>query len=132
MKTRTIISTIVAATILIGGMHLGAQDQPKDKGKSEEKAKRDTYPFNGKIGSVDKSAKTVTLQGKEKARVIQITGETRILKAGKAATLDDATPGEDAGGLVKRGADGKEVATMLRIGPRPDADKAKPKKEDKK
>jgi hypothetical protein len=66
--------------------------------------------------------------------VIQITPDTRITKLGKPATLDDATVGEIVGGQVKRGADGKESAVSLRIGPAPEGKgkDGEKKKEEKK
>jgi hypothetical protein len=124
MKLKPIVSTLLAAVIAVG---VAAQSQAQEKGKDKpkegekaEKKKTDAYPFNGKIASVDKTAKTVTLQGKEKARVIQITPDTRITKLGKPATLDDATAGEIVGGQVRRTAEGKEAAVSLRIGPAPE------------
>jgi hypothetical protein len=138
MKTPIIVSTIVAAAVVLAASTTSiatAQEKPKDAPKKVEgeKKKSDVYPFNGKVASVDKTAKTVTLQGKEKARVIQITADTRIMKLGKPATLDDATVGESVGGQVRRTADGKEAAVSLRIGPAPEGkDKGGEKKEEKK
>ncbi len=135
MKIPRIITTVVAALIAVGvATTIQAQEKKgKDapKGENAEKKKSDTYPFNGKVASVDKGAMTVTLQGKEKQRVIKLTPETRIVKMGKPATLDEATAGETVGGLVKKDASGKEVATMLRIGPAPEG-KAKGKDGEKK
>ena len=112
-----------------------AEDKP-DAAAAAKKPAADQMPFHGKIGAVDKTAKTITIEGREKGRTIQITSGTKIRKAGKPATLEDATPGEEVGGLAKRLADGKLEAVSLRVGPKPEVEKkkskAKPEKAEKK
>jgi hypothetical protein len=71
-------------------------------------------PFHGKLAAVDKVAKTIVV-GK---RSFQITSETKIKKAGKPATLDDAVVGETVSGYVKPTADGKLAATTVNFGPK--------------
>jgi len=105
-------------------------DKKDDKGKSAEKKKSDTPPFNGKITAVDATAKSITLSGKA-ARVMHITSETRITKDGKPATFDDAKVGEDVGGQYKDVA-GKLQALSLRIGQPPAKKKDGEKKGDEK
>lgn len=132
MNAKHILTALLASAIVVGtAVNLPAQEQKKPKTDQAEKKKSDVYPFRGKVASVDKAGKTITLQGKEKSRVIQITDQTKITKAGKAAKLDDATAGEDVGGQVRRTDDGKEVAVSLRIGPAPEGE-AKGKKDQKK
>ena len=88
-----------------------AADAPADAPKTEKKPRG--MPINGKVGAVDKTAKTITLEGKEKARVFQITSETRIRKDRKPATLDDVVIGDRVGGFARENADGKmEVVTL--------------------
>ncbi|MBI5799320.1 MAG: hypothetical protein HZA92_01160 [Verrucomicrobia bacterium] len=130
-----LVATVATAILIASPATVSAQDKEKakEKGKEKaaEKAKKDgVTPFNGKAAAVDKAAKTVKLSG-EKARVIQITGTTRIVKGGNPATLDDLKEGEDVSGGFKTSADGKMEATVLNIGPRPPA-KGKDKKDDKK
>src|SRR5262245_17946614 len=64
-------------------------------------------PFRGKIGAVDKTAKTITLESKEKPRTFQITSETRMRKDRKPATLDDVQVGDSVGGAARENAEGK-------------------------
>ncbi|MEW6158789.1 MAG: hypothetical protein AB1813_15290 [Verrucomicrobiota bacterium] len=112
-----------------------ADEKPAKPGKDEKKeARQARYPFNGKLDSVDKTAMTVTVAGKENKRILHITSETRIMKAGKPATLDDAVVGEAIGGQALKTPDGKEQAVSLRLGAKPDAPekKEKPAKKDKK
>ncbi len=82
---------------------------------AEKKKKRDTYPFNGKLKSVDKTAMTFTLEGKEKDRVIAVTPNTKFTKDGKPAILDDGKVGEHTTGTVKKTADGKEEAVTVHL-----------------
>mgnify|MGYP001615332736 FL=1 len=124
---RTIITTLLAMAVIAFALPTTAAEKGKEKKKS------DTFPFNGKVTAVDKTAKTFSLAGKDKPRVFEITSQTKITKAGKPAILDDAVVGEDAGGVAKRGADGKNEAVSVRFGPKPEGSgdkkkEAKPKK----
>jgi hypothetical protein len=91
--------------------------EKKDAPVPGEKKKSGT-PFRGKLDAVDKTAKTI----KVGERTFQITSETRIMKAGKPATLDDAVVGEDVGGQYDKGEGDKLVAKMVRFGPRPEGE----------
>jgi hypothetical protein len=102
----------------------GADDKPADAPKAEKKAAG--LPFRGKISSVDKAAKTVTLGESEKARVFQITSETKIYKNKKPATLDDVVAGENVGGYARKNAEGKQEVVTLNTGLVPANAKAKP------
>ena len=99
------------------------QEKKKDKPAAEKKEpvkgeeKKGGIPFRGKLDAVDKSAKTI----KVGERVFQITSDTRIVKTGKPATLDDGVAGEEVGGSYKQADDGKLVALMVRFGPKPEA-----------
>ena len=83
-------------------------------------------PFHAKLAAVDKTAKTITV-GK---RTFLITPETKLNKAGKPATLDDAVIGEPVSGYVKPSAEGKLIATKVNFGPK-DEQAAKPAKKKK-
>ena len=94
--------------------------------KKESAAKKQTAgPFHGKLAGVDKTAKTITI-GK---RTFQITSESKISKAGKPATLEDAVVGEVVSGHIKTGDDGKLVATTVRFGPKAETKSSQTKKE---
>ena len=81
-------------------------------------------PFHGKLASVDKVAKTITV-GK---RTFQITSETKIKKAGKPATLEDGVVGDAVSGYVKPTNDGKLVATTVSFGPKAASDASEKQK----
>ncbi len=124
-------------TVVIGGVipNCPAADKPGDKpGEAKKDAKPKFRPFNGKVKAVDKTAKTITLEG-EKAQTFHVTAETKINKEGKPATLNDVAAGEQVGGRAREGAEGKWDAVTVNVGkpavkPPPKGDK--PKKEDKK
>lgn len=86
----------------------GSADAPKPK--------RDTIPFRGKVGAVDKAAMTFTVG----ARTFQVTSETKLMKGGKPCTLEDAAVGDEVGGSYKKSTDGKLVALSVRFGAKPE------------
>lgn len=137
---KTLLFATVCSLLIVGvTANVTAQEKKAEatqKKEGGEKKKRDTYPFNGKLKSIDKVGMTLTLEGKEKERVIHITSSTKFTKAGKPATMDDGAAGEPIGGLVKKTADGKEEAVSVRYGAAEGKGKAKGKadksKEEKK
>lgn len=117
--------SLLAAAIALAPTQGLAQEKKKDDAASEKKGDRKGgTPFRGKVDAVNKTAKTV----KVGERTFQITDETRIVKGGKAATLDDAVVGDEVGGSYKE-VDGKLNAQMIRFGPRPEGGEKKKKKE---
>ena len=113
---KLLASAVLAAAVFASAFVAQAADKdtPADAPKTEKKNR--ALPFNGKIGVVDKAAKTISV-GK---RTFHITSETRINKSGKPATLDDGVIGEDVSGYVKPTEDGKLVATKVNFGPKVD------------
>lgn len=77
-------------------------------------AKPRPLPFHGNIGTVDAAAKTIKV-GK---RVFYVLAETKVIKNGQAATLNDAKPGDEVGGSY-RNEGGTLNLVSLRIGPKP-------------
>ena len=107
-------SAILAATLMACPFFSPAADAPTDTPKTERKAR--PLPFVGKVGAVDKAAKTITLEGKEKTRVFLITSETKIHKDRKPATLDDVQVGERVSGSARENAAGKKELVSLNVG----------------
>src|SRR5262249_1010429 len=119
---------IMTAAFLAGTVQ--AQDaKPKDAAPPAP-AQRAGMPFHGKLTAVDTNAKTVSLHGKDKDRVFQVTSKTRIMKAGKPATFEDLKVGDEVGGFARE-VDGKLELVSLRVGAKPVDPSAKPKKEQK-
>lgn len=119
--------SLLAVAIALAPMQGFAQEKKSEKAKSaaSEKAApkgERAIPFRGKVGAINKTAKTVTVG----ERVFHITAETRIVKGGKPAKLEDGVIGDEIGGSYRKAEDGKLVAAMVRFGPLPEgAAKAK-------
>jgi len=114
MKT-FILAILVAATAAVSTLPSAAAD-PKPAGEPKTAPAR-SLPFHGKIDSVDKQARTVTVGD----RVFHITSTTRIIKEGKPATLDDAKVGEDVAGAYRQSAEKQMNLVSLRLGAKPPA-----------
>lgn len=132
---KIILLSVVAAAMAFGPATTFAQDAPEKKqgeaavekqDAAKKKGKSGNLPARGKLVSVDKTAKTITV-GK---RIFHVTAETKLEKAGKPATLDDAVAGE-AVGISYKNEGGKLMALTLRFGPPPEG-KAKGEKKEKK
>src|SRR5712672_2288568 len=95
---------------------LHAADNPAETPPAKTEKKLRSLPFNGRVSAVDKAAKTVTLEGKEKVRVFQVTSETKIHKDKKPATLDDVVVGDRVGGAYRENAEGKMELVSLNTG----------------
>ncbi|MGV3757630.1 MAG: hypothetical protein ACO1QS_19800 [Verrucomicrobiota bacterium] len=130
---------VYLAALIAGALFIAApfqataqEGKPKAEGKEkakDEKAKRDTYPYQGKVKSADKTAMTVTFEGKEKERVVSVTSETKITKQGKPATFGDIAAGDWVTGQVKKTPEGKENAVSVFLGPVPEKKGGEKKKE---
>jgi hypothetical protein len=115
------LAGILAAVVM--GMPVTVSAQSTNKSVPSIKVpdvKGKPVPFHGKVASVDKSAKTVTLDDKNK-RTFHVTSETKIMKNEKPATLDDVTVGEDIRGSYKKNDDQTMSLRSLYIGTKPEA-----------
>src|SRR5690242_12778882 len=116
------------ATAIIGmPVQLNAQSTNKPATeKTEPKTnKKGAIPFHGKLKSVDKAAKTITVG----EHTIQITSETKIMKDGKPATLEDGVIDETVAGAYRMTDDGKFHATAVRFGAKPEEAKKEKKQQ---
>ena len=86
-------------------------------------AKERAIPYRGKIASVDGSAKTFTIAGKEKSRTFKITDRTTMTKAGQPATMKDLVADEEVRGSYWRLDDGTLEAKTVKLGALTDAEK---------
>lgn len=120
MKKLILTAVLAAFTVINFAPVFAADDKPAEKKEAPARA----LPFRGKIAAVDKEAKTI----KVGERTFHITTDTKMAKAGKQATLEDATVGETVGGSYREAADKKLNLVSLRIGPRPDAPAKEPAK----
>ena len=134
------LAVIGLVTFLAAATTLNAQDASK-KAKPEKKQTAPTpsaLPFHGKISAVDNTAKTITLEGKEKNRTLQITSETKMTKDGKPATFSAAVAGEQIRGRYRKTPEDKLEAISVQFGAKPEttpkkknADKKEKKKTEK-
>jgi hypothetical protein len=90
---------------------------PAEKKSSTEKKepaekKQSTVPFRGNIVTIDKGAKTITVN----KRTFQITSETKIFKSDKPATFADGAVGDYVTGSYKKTDDGKLIAHSVYFG----------------
>ena len=119
MKTTILkLSILSLLTIAVGALQgqVHAQAIDKPAANKTESRKSGATPFHGKLKAVDVAARTITVG----ERMIQITSDTKIFKAGQPAALEDGVVGEEVGGAYQKKADGKLDATMVRFGPKPD------------
>ena len=129
------IVTIVFAGLLACGAPgaraaQGSDEKAAQPAKPEHKQR--AVAFHGKVKAVDKVAKTVTVEGKEKDRTVQVTSETKITRDGKPAVFDALAVGESVGGRAKENAGGKLEALSLSVGAKPEKPKPHGKKPDAK
>ena len=90
---------------------------------AEASKKQRAVPYRGKIASVDSSAKTFTIIGKEKSRTFKITDRTTLTKADQPATIKDVVVDEEVRGSYWILADGSLEAKTIKLGPPTDAEK---------
>jgi len=107
------------------GAEASAQKPVSEAPAKPKKSKRES--FRGKLRAMDRAAMTITVEGKEKTRIIHITSHTRTYKADKPATLSDAVIGEDIAGQVIKNAAGEEEAVTLRLVEKPQGKPAEKK-----
>ncbi len=125
MKAK-LLSNIVGLCILLGSYHtIGTVSVNAAEGDKKPTGVR-SMPFRGKIDALDKAARTI----KVGARQFQVVDTTKIMKAGKASSLEEAAMGEEVGGAYREADSGKLELVSLRLGAKPAKDEA-PKKEKK-
>ena len=116
-----LLLSLAAAPLRASAQNMTSTNKTKSKSTNSmtaAEAKAKPLPFKGKLGAVDNNAKTITLDEKTK-RVFMITSETRLMKSGKPATLEDAVVGDEITGSYKKMADGKLSAVSVNFGPKP-------------
>ncbi len=121
-----VLFIMLAAAVVTAPLNLRAQEKAAKKPAASETAKpakKHATPFHGTVTAVDVNAMTVTLSN----RVLNVTSETKIMKAGQPAMLADISVGEKITGQFKKNEGGQLDATVIHIG-----GKAKPAKKEKK
>lgn len=129
MKNKLQILSISTLTAVALALPLHAADKKGDKANATTmaspaasaaaEAKTKKLPFKGKIASVDKDKKTITLETKGgEGRTIVVGDTTKLLKSeGDApATWDDLKVGEEVRGSYTKTDDGKLEAAKIKVG----------------
>lgn len=132
-KIFTQFASICLLAAFATGINLRAEEKKTEEKKIERKADAVMgMPMRGKLTAVDTKNKTVSVAGKEKDRVFQVTSQTKIMKEGKPATLEDAKVGDEVGGYAVKAGEDKLELRSLRIGPKPEPLKREKKDDEKK
>jgi hypothetical protein len=114
---------LIAAFTAFCALNSKAADKDAPAEKGDKKPSRPMVA-NGKIASVDTAAKSV----KVGERTFHVTANTKITKAGKPATLDEAKVGDEVGISYREAEGGKLELVSLRVGPKPEKKPADDKK----
>ena len=128
-----LLTSTVFAVALATSSQLLAQSTnkaPAEKKSSTEKKepaekKQAPIPFRGNIVTLNKAAKTITVN----KRTFQITSETKIFKSDKPATFADGVVGDYVTGSYTKTDDGKLIARSVYFGGKGKASTAEKKKE---
>jgi hypothetical protein len=121
MYRSSIISILMSTGLILAPMATHAGEGSQDGATALPQSmttKQRQLPFHGKVRAVDSKARTLTLQGKEKDRVFQLTEQTKIQRDGKPETLEEVRPGESVGGLARESSAGVWELVTLNIGER--------------
>jgi hypothetical protein len=128
-KSSLVIGTCIASLMLLASSVVRAESKATPSPaastagstatteKAATKKMNRAVPFRGKIASVDATAKTFSLAGKDSTRVIKITDQTRIMKQGAEATMSDLSADAEVRGSYWKKEDGSLEARNVKIGP---------------
>ena len=115
-----IAAVSLLATAIVG---LPAQMLAQDTNAPAPMPKKQRpHGFHGKLAAVDTAAKTI----KVGETTYLIGSKTRMMKAGKPATLEDGVVGEDVSGSARPNPEGKMEAVSVYFGPRPEKSQMTP------
>ena len=110
-----ILRLVLAAALATSAYTADAQTAPAKPAATATAKFPKRYPFHANVAAIDVSAKTITLDGKKKQRVLFITPATRVLKDKKPVALETIKVGEYiTGSLVDT--DGHLEPTTVNVG----------------
>jgi hypothetical protein len=110
----SLFATAIIAAPMLSRAQANNTNSPAAPGQTEpaKPKKHEGAVFNGKVGTVDAKAMTLTV-GK---RTFEVTSETKITKNGQPAILSDIAVGDKVGGAYQKTGDGKLAATTINDG----------------
>jgi hypothetical protein len=130
MKSFAKICLVLLTAVTMAAFTAQAQTNamPSGTNKPPAAAKPRVKRYAGKIASVDKDAKTITITlANGTSQTIQITSNTKIKKDGQPGTFADAVAGQKVRASEHQDDSGNWVATTVNIGePKPSAPPAAP------
>src|SRR3954447_7988604 len=115
LSTIVLIGLLLSLSGAFAAPPAPASPKSKDSAAPASEKKGRGLPFHGNVAAVDKSAKTITMEGK-KQRVFHLTPETKINKDKKPTTIASLAAGDYVGGYAREMADGKLELVTLNIG----------------
>jgi hypothetical protein len=124
MKVLAFILTTVL--VALPSIRAATNPPPNSARAAASQAQGRGLPFHGTVAAVDKSGKTITMQGK-KQRVFHIIPETKINKDDSKSSFNAVVPGVLVGGYAREMPDGTLNLVTLNIHSTP-AKPAKPAK----
>ena len=110
MKTCLLLTVLLAASLCLAG---GADQKTATNAPAARLPQG--LPFYGKLGAIDKTAQTITLDGKEKKRIFYIAPSTRVHRDKRPATIDDLAVGQWVGGFVRPDPNGRPTIVTLNL-----------------
>lgn len=113
MRTTSVI--IILALLAISTL-TGAAAESNPNAASAPRHLPQGLPVYGKVGSIDKEAKTITLEGKEKVRIFYVTPATRVHRAKRPAKFEEVVVGQWIGGYARPDANGRATLATLNLG----------------
>jgi hypothetical protein len=108
MNKKTILAVALLAALAVGAP-FNASAAPKKAAADAGETAPKPIPYHGKVASVDATAKTFTIKGKQKDRVFSLTDKTVITKDGAAADITAITAGEEVRGSATKSGDNWEA-----------------------
>jgi hypothetical protein len=109
MNKKSILAVAVLAALAVGSPISAIAAPKKAAAADTTDAASKPIPYHGKVASVDATAKTFTIKGKQKDRVFSITDKTVITKDGAAADITAIAAGEDVRGSAAKTGDNWEA-----------------------
>jgi hypothetical protein len=122
MKSITKLSAIVLAAVACSSWPAMAQNSTPEStntAPAPPAPRRSATQFWGTISSIDATAMTLTLKGRNADTQVKVTSATKIFKDHQPGTFSDAAEGLRVTGSGKKGDDGVWTATTLHIRTRP-------------
>jgi hypothetical protein len=109
---KMLILSVLTAALAVMPAQLHAQTTNKAPSAKPAAKKSRSIPFSGTVTAIDKSAKTLKVD----KRILQITSETKILKADKPAMLENGAVGDYVTGSYQKADDGRLLAHSIYFG----------------